>query len=120
MTDWDLFNHKYEEVVKQAFVRCGFCGHDVERLFPDIVTISQANYLKMHELMKESKTFMKVISMERAHKGFTGQIDDMDTKQIDGTAFKVNVEICSECLARMGRRHKYIKKQKLVSCARQV
>lgn len=120
MTDWDLFDHKYELQEEQAFVRCGFCGSDVERLFPEVLTVSTKNFLKMQELLSESKTFMKIIKTEQAHKGFTGQIDDMDTKPIDGTALNVNVELCRNCLANMGRRHKFIKNQKLASCARQV
>lgn len=120
MTNWDLFDHKYEEKEEQGFFRCGFCGRDVEKLFADIFTVSEKNYLKMYELMSESKTFLKIIKTERAVKGFTGQIDDMDTKPIQGTALQVNVEICRGCLDSMGRRHKFIKNQKMASCARQV
>lgn len=97
------------EMKRARLRRCPLCGYDKQILHPMIIKISDQSWVKLNEIAKFGEDFkLRNTSYHdpRIHKTF----DDMNLRLIDGPSYEVNVDMCLECIDKVGYRHKFKKK----------
>ena len=98
-----------QEMKRAKSKRCPLCGLDQELLYPMIIKISDPSWKKLNEIAVFGKDFkLNTTSYHdpRIHRTF----DDLTLRLINGMSYEVNVDMCLECIDKVGYRHKFKRK----------
>ena len=114
--DQKMFDRQ-REAKKGISGRCGFCGRDVELLFPFPITVNQKTYEKIIEITHKNGRAIQLISKNPCNSKISVKLDDFTMQPINGFAYNISMDFCRECLDKIGTRHQYGKKKKAKSLA---
>ena len=98
-----------KEMKREKLKRCPLCGYDKQILHPMTINISDQSWVKLNEIAKFGKDFKlrnTAYHDIRIHRTF----DDLNLRLIDGMSYEVNLDMCLECVDKIGYRHKFKKK----------
>ncbi len=98
-----------QEMKRTKSRRCLLCGTDQEILYPMIIKINNQSWVKLNEVAVFGKDF-KLNSTGFHQPKIDGTVDDLNLKPINGPSYEVSIEICLECINKIGYRHKFKKK----------
>lgn len=98
--------------------RCPLCGFDKENLHPMIIKISEQSWIKLNEISEYDVGF-KLRNTSYHDPKINKTVDDFNLRVIDGMCYEVNLDMCLECIDKVGYRHKFKGKhiQKLYATA---
>ena len=106
--DHSLFNRHHKLVRKTKWSRCSLCNKDVESIFPSgTMVVSERTFLKLWEVFKHSGARFEIIKREHVVYPINYVIDEFTMKPINGVATHVDLDVCRNCLAKIGARHKF-------------
>ncbi len=111
MLDNNLFN-KTSKPGRVRGGRCAVCGRDAEHLFPWTATVCEKSYLTIMEINLKNGIPVKLINSLYADPGVKIVLDDFTLKPIRGKTYYINLDNCRTCIDKIGRRHKFGKRQK--------
>lgn len=92
--------------------RCAVCGRDAENLFPWTATICEKTYWKIMEVNLKNGIPVKLIDSRYCDPTITIVLDDFTLKPIKGKSYYINLDNCRTCIDKIGRRHKFGKREK--------
>lgn len=98
-----------QEMKRAKSKRCPLCGSEQEILHPMIINISDPSWVKLNEIAKFGKDF-KLCNTSYHDPKIHRTFDDLNLRLIDGASYEVNIDMCLECLDKIGYRHKFKKK----------
>ncbi len=110
--DKALFERRREYKRDISIKRCPLCGRDTDTLFPENLVVSKKTYNKLLNISANNKNKIFLTGRELIDKRFVKKYDEYTLKFINGYAYKINLEVCRNCLEKIGYRHKYLKKHK--------
>jgi len=111
MLDMSKFNMVPLEMKKAKKYRCILCGKDVEKLYAGTLRVNSKDITKIQEIaisFPESNLFIN--SMGSHTPEIDGVVDDLNLKPIRGTSFEISIDMCFDCLDKLGFRHKFKRK----------
>ncbi len=111
MLNQDIFN-KSSKPGRIKSGRCAVCGRDAENLFPWTATICEKSYWKIMEVNYKNGIPVKLIRSSYHDPGVTIVLDDFTLKPIKGKSYYINLDNCRSCIDKIGRRHKFGKREK--------
>ena len=76
-----------------------------------IELLSEKTFLRLWEVFKHSGARFEVIKRECVNYPINYIIDEFTLKPIHGVATHVDLDVCRNCLAKIGHRHKFSKWQ---------
>ena len=103
------FYDQKQEIKKSKSKRCLLCGIDHEILMAQILKVNELTWNKLNEVHNKD-TYLVLVNTSFNNPHIGGATDDLTLKQISGTCYEVNLELCLECIDRIGHKHKFKKK----------
>ena len=97
-----------QEMKRFKLKRCALCTNYKEILFPQIIKVNEKTFNIIKNSADED-TKLLVLDRHKHIPVIDKVVDDVTLKLIDGYGYKVNLDICQDCLAKIGHRHKYKK-----------
>ena len=95
-----------QEMKKSQLKRCIICGYDHEILMPQVLKVNNITWVKLHEIaVKESHLHLS--NTGYCIPNIDGTVDDLTLKPINGMSYQVSIDLCLECIDKIGYRHKY-------------
>lgn len=98
-----------QEIKRSKLRRCPLCGSDQEILHPMIIKISDPTWVKLNEIAKFGEDF-KLTNTSYHDPKIHKTVDDVNLRLINGTSYEVNLDMCLECMDKIGYRHKFKRK----------
>ncbi len=95
-----------QEMKRVRLRRCPLCGIDQEILHPLIIKINDKSWVKLNEIAIYGKDF-KLNNTGFHNPKIDGTVDDLTLKPINGPSYEVSVDMCLECIDKIGYRHKF-------------
>ena len=95
-----------KEMKRAILKRCVLCGKDQENLFPMVLKVNDATWTRLHEIAtSENKIHLNSTGYHNPY--IDRVLDDLTLKPIKGTSYEVSIEMCEECIDKIGYRHKF-------------
>lgn len=110
--DHKLFTRADDIKRKTKYSRCAICNKDVESIFPTgTVTVGDKTFSQLFKAFSEAGARFSLIKREYIKYPLNYVIDEITLKPINGIAHNIDMDICRQCLSKMGHRHKLSKWQ---------
>lgn len=96
-----------QEMKRAKLKRCLLCGTEQERLHPMIINLNDQSWVKLNEIGVYGKDFK--LRNTSHHNPINKTFDDVNLKVINGMSYEVGLDMCLDCVQKIGHRHKYKK-----------
>lgn len=104
----DYYTDK-KEMTRSKLKRCLLCGIDKEILMPNPLKVNQQTWQKLNEI-RTKDDYLHFRNSSYHNPKIDGTVDDITLKPIDGMSFDISVEMCLDCIDKIGHKHKFKKK----------
>ena len=98
-----------KEMKRAKSRRCPLCASEQEILHPMIINIDDSSWVKLNEVAEFGKDF-KLNNTSYHDPKIHRTFDDLNLRLINGMSYEVNLDMCLECIDKIGYRHKFKKK----------
>ncbi len=106
-----LLEGKREVKKNIGFFRCMACGHDKERLYPQVYNVGPEAKKIIEEIAGKDSNF-RIVSAAPANPKIFMRVDDITLRPIKGICYNINIDVCHNCIDKVGWRHKFLDKYK--------